>query len=70
MATINGQFDLAIGLTKLGADPNIASIHGTAPLFAAIERRWPALAAPEDFADSALYDPAHPHVLRPKVRRG
>ncbi len=27
----------------------------------------PALAADHGFPDSALYDPAHPHVLRPKV---
>ncbi len=40
MATINGQFDLALDLIKLGADPNIASSHGATPLFAAIERRW------------------------------
>lgn len=40
MATVNGQFDLALDLIKLGADPNVASTHGAAPLFAAIERRW------------------------------
>jgi len=28
----------------------------------------PALAGVEDFKDSALYDPAIPHVLRPKVK--
>jgi precorrin-4/cobalt-precorrin-4 C11-methyltransferase len=28
----------------------------------------PALAAGHDFPDSALYDPAHPHVLRPRAR--
>ncbi len=28
----------------------------------------PALGASEDFPDSALYDPARPHVLRPKLR--
>ena len=27
----------------------------------------PALAEVKDFRDSALYDPAPPHVLRPKV---
>ncbi len=30
----------------------------------------PALGTSEDFPDSALYDPAHPHVLRPKLREG
>ena len=29
----------------------------------------PALGA-ADFPDSALYDPAHPHILRPEARRG
>ena len=28
----------------------------------------PALGEVRDFRDSALYDPAHPHVLRPRVR--
>ena len=28
----------------------------------------PALAPVQDFPDSALYDPDHPHVLRPRVR--
>ncbi len=40
MATINGQYDLAVELINLGADPNIASSHGATPLFASIERRW------------------------------
>jgi precorrin-4/cobalt-precorrin-4 C11-methyltransferase len=29
----------------------------------------PALAEAQNFRDSALYDPAHPHVLRPKARK-
>jgi precorrin-4/cobalt-precorrin-4 C11-methyltransferase len=29
----------------------------------------PALAEQQEFKDSALYDAAHPHVLRPKVRK-
>jgi precorrin-4/cobalt-precorrin-4 C11-methyltransferase len=29
----------------------------------------PALAEAQSFRDSALYDPAHPHVLRPKARK-
>ena len=28
----------------------------------------PALGESQDFPDSALYDPAHPHVLRPRVK--
>ena len=30
----------------------------------------PALGEQANFPDSALYDPAHPHVLRPEARRG
>lgn len=40
MAALNGQFDLAMVLLAHGADPNIASIAGTAPLFATLERQW------------------------------
>ena len=41
MATINGQYDLAITLLENGADPNIASeLNGIAPLWAAINSRW------------------------------
>ncbi|MCH2475286.1 MAG: ankyrin repeat domain-containing protein [Gemmatimonadetes bacterium] len=40
MATINGQFDLALMLLARGADPNEMSMAGTTPLFATLERRW------------------------------
>ena len=40
MATINGQFDLALMLLAQGADPNAMSIAGTTPLFATLERQW------------------------------
>jgi ankyrin repeat protein len=40
MATINGQFDLALKLLARGADPDGASVAGTTPLFAALERQW------------------------------
>jgi uncharacterized protein len=40
MATINGQFDVAIELVKRGANPNIASTSGMAPLYAAINTQW------------------------------
>ena len=37
---VNGQFDLAMTLLERGADPNLASLAGTTPLFAVLERRW------------------------------
>lgn len=40
MATINGQFDLALLLLERGADPNLTSLAGTTPLFAVLERQW------------------------------
>jgi ankyrin repeat protein len=40
MAAVNGQFDVALRLIERGANPNLTSIAGTAPLFAVIERTW------------------------------
>ncbi len=40
IATINGHFDLARWLLDKGADPNAASLHGVAPLFAALNVTW------------------------------
>ena len=40
MATINGQFDLAMTLLERGADPDVASDAGATALFAAINTRW------------------------------
>ncbi|WP_434479964.1 ankyrin repeat domain-containing protein [Gemmatimonas sp.] len=40
MATINGHYDLAIGLVKRGANPNLASDAGAAPLFAVLNKEW------------------------------
>src|SRR5690606_26202889 len=45
IATINGQFDLAMLLLERGADPNLASDAGATPLFAAINIQW----APRSF---------------------
>lgn len=39
-ATINGNFDVAMELIKRGANPNIASRTGLAPLYATINTRW------------------------------
>ena len=40
MATINGQFDLALQLLEHGANPDLTSAAGTTPLFAAINTHW------------------------------
>lgn len=40
MAAINGQFDVAMTLIKRGANPNLASVAGAAPLYAVINTQW------------------------------
>ena len=41
IATLNGQFDLAMLLVARGANPNLAaSTDGTTPLFAALQTQW------------------------------
>jgi hypothetical protein len=40
MATINGQFDLAMVLLGKGAKPTLASDAGTTPLYATINVQW------------------------------
>jgi uncharacterized protein len=51
MATINGNFDLAMEFLALGADPNIVAEDGAAPLFTVLNRRWgPKAAYPQPSA--------------------
>lgn len=40
MATINGQFDVAMQLIARGADPNIESTAGATPLYTTINTQW------------------------------
>ncbi len=40
LATINGHFDLALALMARGADPEIGSLAGVTPLYAAINVYW------------------------------
>jgi ankyrin repeat protein len=44
-ALINGHFDLAAYLVEHGADPNLASDAGVAPLYAVINVQWAPIAA-------------------------
>jgi len=40
VAVINGHYDLAMMLLQRGADPNLASEDGVAPLFATVNSEW------------------------------
>lgn len=40
MAVINGRFDLAMKLLARGADPNLATVDGVAPLYATFNVQW------------------------------
>lgn len=40
VALINGQYDLALGLLKRGANPNLANDDGVTPLFATLNNEW------------------------------
>lgn len=40
VAVINGNYDLAVEFLAAGADPNIASEDGVAPLYAVLGNRW------------------------------
>jgi ankyrin repeat protein len=51
MATINGNFDLAMSFLEKGADPNMVAEDGSAPLFTVLNRRWgPKAAYPQPSA--------------------
>jgi ankyrin repeat protein len=42
MATVNGQFDVAMYLLSRGADPNSTTTRGDTPLFSTINSQWSA----------------------------
>jgi ankyrin repeat protein len=51
MATINGNFDLAMRFLEDGGDPNLVAEDGAAPLFTVLNRRWgPKAAYPQPAA--------------------
>jgi ankyrin repeat protein len=41
-AIINGGFDIAMFLVEQGADPNLATMRGWTPLYAAVDSQWAA----------------------------
>jgi len=53
IAISNGHYDVAKYLVEHGADPNIETIDGLAPLYAAIESRWAPVAWTPTAATSA-----------------
>jgi ankyrin repeat protein len=55
IATINGHFDLALSLLRRGGNPNLASVAGAAPLFAAINTHW---------APRSRYPQQHAYMLQ------
>jgi ankyrin repeat protein len=40
ISLINGHYDLALEMLEAGADPNLASEDGVAPLYATLNNRW------------------------------
>ena len=40
MAMLNGHYDLGLDILERGADPNVRSVHGNQPLFAALNTQW------------------------------
>ncbi len=71
MATLNGQFDLALVLIERGADPDLAaSTDGLTPLFAALQTQWaPKSNYPQPRAQD-LQDSGHMEVLRALLGAG
>ena len=69
-AIINGHFDLALELLKRGADPRLASMAGTTPLFASINTRWaPKARYPQQEAHKQQ-EATHLEVMEALLRSG
>jgi ankyrin repeat protein len=71
MATLNGQFDVALLLIERGADPNLAaSTDGATPLFAVLQTQWaPKSNYPQPRAHDNQ-DTEHMDVLRALLEAG
>ena len=71
MATLNGQFDLALVLIERGANPDLAtSTDGVTPLFAVLQTHWaPKSNYPQPRAQD-LQDSEHMDVLRALLDAG
>lgn len=69
VATVNGNFDVAMTLLEKGADPNLASAAGVAPLYAAVNVQW----APHSFypqPSPAKARTGHLELMRELIDRG
>ncbi len=71
MATLNGQFDLALVLIERGASPDLAaSTDGATPLFAVLQTQWaPKSNYPQPRAQD-LQEAGHLDVLRALLEAG
>ncbi|MDE2711193.1 MAG: ankyrin repeat domain-containing protein [Acidobacteriota bacterium] len=71
MATLNGQFDLALVLIERGANPDLGtSTDGVTPLFAVLQTQWaPKSNYPQPRAQD-LQDAEHMEVLRALLEAG
>ena len=70
IATINGQFDLALTLLARGADPNGMSLAGTTPLFAVLERQWAPRASYAHPTEHEQQESTYLEVLRALLAAG
>ena len=70
IATINGQFDLALTLLARGADPNEMSLAGTTPLFAVLERQWAPRASYAHPTEHEQQESTYLEVLRALLAAG
>ncbi|MEM1249188.1 MAG: ankyrin repeat domain-containing protein [Acidobacteriota bacterium] len=69
VATVNGNFDVAKTLLDRGADPNLASAAGVAPLYAAVNVQW----APHSFypqPSPAKARTSHLELMQALIDRG
>ncbi len=70
MATVNGQFDLALTLIERGGDPNLTSVAGTTPLFAVLERQWASRASYAHPIEHQQQQASHLDVLQALLDAG
>jgi ankyrin repeat protein len=70
MASINGHFDLALGLLARGADPTAASDAGATPLYAVLNMHWVPKSRHPQPADYMQQQATHLEVMRGLLEAG